>query len=97
MVLGDSWMKLMSPKLSHRLKVGRYKGQSLNDLVCQEVLLLGCGDVTRRRASLLHYTTRARSSTHDVRQERSLSSKLNTEKSTVYGQKATNRVPACNL
>ena len=27
--------------------------QWLNDLMCQEVLLLGCGDVTRGRASTL--------------------------------------------
>ena len=53
MVLGSSWKKLRSLKLSLCFKLGTPKGLLLSALMYREVLLVGCGDATRGRASLL--------------------------------------------
>ena len=59
MVLGGSWKKLRSLKLSLCLKVGTPKGSLLSALMYPEVLLPGYGDATRR---LDEFTRRERAS-----------------------------------
>ena len=85
---------MRSLKHSFSLKESTPRRQSLKALMYREVLLLGCGDATRRRASLLD--EKARPTQHSVTKGSPISSKYSAMKRVSHDQKAINQVPAYN-